>query len=638
MNPEPSRLRLSPLVLFLPAIAVMNRLTFARKFILVGLLLSGPLAVILYLQFSSATERIEFNGRERMGVAYLTPVSRFLHQVQLHRLRAAAEPTGASDGHEACEQAAAAADAAVAQVDALDARFGAALGTTAEWRSIRQEWNDLRTRPATAAASPGHERITTRVLEHLLHRVGNYSNLILDPDLDSYWLMDAFVFKLPSLAETISRATATTMVAAVPDDAALDRTITLAADYWREDAAITDVVRVNLTTAFRETARFGRSATLRPTLEPPLLAAERSVKRHAAALRRELARQGPPVERRHLAATAEEALAGIYELEARIGPEIDRLVEARVRHYRAKRTQGLLAAAALAVVFSYLVIAIYLSVRRSVSALRDAPPADAAPPLSPPSRDELGQIAVAYTQARGEKSRLEEQLRLAERLATIGTLAAGTAHELNEPLGAILGFAQLAEKTPGLSEPLGRDLGKITRAALHARDVIRKLLLFARQTPPQKAPVDLRQVVQESLDLLQPRFDQAGIAVVRDFEAVAPVLADASQLRQVVLNLAVNALQASEPGGEVCVILRGDGGCAALVVTDAGRGMSEEVQRQVFVPFFTTKEVGQGTGLGLSVAHGIVTAHGGTIQVASALGRGATFRVELPLAEAEERK
>jgi two-component system NtrC family sensor kinase len=116
---------------------------------------------------------------------------------------------------------------------------------------------------------------------------------------------------------------------------------------------------------------------------------------------------------------------------------------------------------------------------------------------------------------------------------------------------------------------------------------------------------------------------------------VPAVLADASQLRQVVLNLAVNALQASEPGGEVHVFLRGEGGCAALVVADAGRGMSEEVQRQVFVPFFTTKDVGQGTGLGLSVVHGIVTAHGGTIQVESALGRGATFRVELPLAGAE---
>jgi len=628
--------RFTPGLLFVPAIAVLNRLTFGRKFILVGLLLSVPLAVILYLQSSSASERALFNSRERMGVAYLTPVTHFLHQLQLRRILEVAVLKGETNLQAAIEQATARADDAAAQVDALDSRLGPVLGTTEEWRSIRQSWNKLKMRPPTEAGGVDlvHGQLTASVVDRLLRRVGNYSNLILDPDLDSYWLMDALVIKLPSLAETVSRATTTSLATLGHDGVRLDRTIDLASDYRLEITTVTDVIHVNMVTAFRETSHFGQSATLKLNLEAPSQAAEQAVKHHAEILRQELEEQTASIERSHdLVAGAKEALLQVYELEDRVGPELDRLIEKRIRHYRAMRTQGLIAAAAAAAVLSYLFIAIYLSIRSSVSAIRSAHPPNAPSGAGPPSKDEIGQIAVAYTKAQDEKSRLEEQLRLAERLATIGTLAAGTAHELNEPLGAILGFAQLATKTSGLPESTVRDLEKVTRAALHARDVIKKLLLFARQTPPQKAPLDLRQVVQEALDFLQPRFDQATISLMRELEEVPPVLADASQVRQVVLNLLVNALQATEDGGKVRTTLQVENGRASLIVQDDGCGMSEEVRKQVFLPFYTTKEVGQGTGLGLSVAHGIVTSHGGTIEVESSPGHGSRFKVELPLFE-----
>jgi signal transduction histidine kinase len=606
----------------------------------VGLLLSVPLAVILYLQSSSANERALFNSRERTGVAYLAPVNQFLHQLQLRRILAAAVLEGETNLKAALDQATVRADDAAVQVDAIDSRLGSELGTTEEWRSIRNSWNKLKENPLTGARDVDldHGQLTTSVVHRLLRRVVNNSNLILDPDLDSYWLMDALAIKLPSLAEAVSRATATSLATPCHGDVRLDRTIDLASDYRLEITTITDVIQVNMATAFRETQRFGQSEMLKINLEAPSQTAAQAVKHHAEMLRQELQEQVEPKKRSYnLITGAKEALSQVYELGKRIGPDLDRLIEKRIRHYRARRTQGLIAAAAAAAVLSYLFIAIYLSIRNSVSAIRNEHPSDSRSEAGPPSKDEIGQIAVAYTKAQGEKSKLEEQLRLAERLATIGTLAAGTAHELNDPLEAILGFAQLATKSSGLPESTQRDLGKITRAALHARDVIKKLLLFARQTPPKKAPLDLRQVVQEALEFLQPRFDQAAVSLMHELKEVPPVLADASQVRQLVLNLLVNALQATKNGGKVQTTLQVENGRASLTVRDNGCGMSEEVQKQVFLPFYTTKEVGQGTGLGLSVAHGIVTAHNGTIEVESSPGSGSRFKVEFPLFEGPHR-
>ena len=245
-----------------------------------------------------------------------------------------------------------------------------------------------------------------------------------------------------------------------------------------------------------------------------------------------------------------------------------------------------------------------------------------------------GQIALVIEreQADEDKLRLQEQLRHADRLATIGQLAAGIAHELNEPLGNILGFAQLMQKQPGLPEPTEQDLEKIVATALHARQIINNLMLFARQMPPRKTQVDLNAVVEESLGFLETRCTRNGITVVRNLASDMPeITADASQLRQVFVNLVVNAIHAMPDGGVLTITTRKSDGRVLLGVEDDGHGMSEEVLKEIFVPFFTTKDINQGTGLGLPVVHGIVTAHGGETRADSAPGRGARFDIELPV-------
>jgi nitrogen-specific signal transduction histidine kinase len=240
-------------------------------------------------------------------------------------------------------------------------------------------------------------------------------------------------------------------------------------------------------------------------------------------------------------------------------------------------------------------------------------------------------LFIEKREAAEEKDLLEEQLRHADRLATVGKLAAGMAHELNEPLGSILGFAQLAKKCSGLPKQAAQDMERIISASLHAREVIKKLMLFARQMPPRKTRLDLNQVVREGLYLFEARCARQGIDLILSLSPELPeVHADATQLTQVLTNLVVNAMQAMPKGGKLSVQTLGGNDSISLIIEDTGEGMSKEVLEQIFIPFFTTKDIDQGTGLGLAVVHGIVTAHKGSIKVDSQLGQGSRFEIRLP--------
>jgi signal transduction histidine kinase len=249
-------------------------------------------------------------------------------------------------------------------------------------------------------------------------------------------------------------------------------------------------------------------------------------------------------------------------------------------------------------------------------------------------------MIIERRQAAEDRMRLQDQLRHADRLATIGQLAAGVAHELNEPLGSILGFAQLAQKTSGLPDQTKGDIEKIVNACLHARQVIQKLMMFARHKLPQKAQVNLNELVKEGLFFLERRCLRQGIEVKRSLDPELPeITADPSQLHQVLVNLVVNAIQAMPNGGTLTLKTARTDDHVALVVEDTGVGMSNEVMKKIFIPFFTTKQVGEGVGLGLAVVHGIVTGHTGSIEVQSVLGRGSCFEVKLPVTEpASERE
>ncbi len=241
-------------------------------------------------------------------------------------------------------------------------------------------------------------------------------------------------------------------------------------------------------------------------------------------------------------------------------------------------------------------------------------------------------FVVGTREAEADREKLHEQLQHADRLATIGILSSGVAHELNEPLGSILGYAQLAKKCPGLPRQAKHDIEKIEAASLHAREVIRNLMLFARQAPSQKKSVNLNDIVQEGLYFFAARCNKYDVALAHLLEPGIPYInADPAQMNQVLVNLVVNALQAMPDGGQLTLQTKKSKSHVSLIVSDTGSGMTDDVLENLFIPFFTTKDIGQGTGLGLPVVHGIVTSHGGSLNVKSVVGRGTSFEIHLPV-------
>lgn len=235
-----------------------------------------------------------------------------------------------------------------------------------------------------------------------------------------------------------------------------------------------------------------------------------------------------------------------------------------------------------------------------------------------------------------------EQLRHADRLITVGRLAAGIAHELGTPLNVIVGRVKMLRRGDVEPPVAAEYLSVVSEQAERIATIIRQLMDFARRREPKVAAVDLRAISRAIVKLVEPLARKRRITL--SVTSHEPVVAqgDATQLEQVLSNLVVNAIQACDEGGRVTISFStteldsvSNGGRnrtrrAHLSVSDDGHGMDEETRRRIFEPFFTTKEVGQGTGLGLSVAHGIVEEHGGSINVRSAPNYGSTFTVVLP--------
>ena len=237
-----------------------------------------------------------------------------------------------------------------------------------------------------------------------------------------------------------------------------------------------------------------------------------------------------------------------------------------------------------------------------------------------------------------EQAQLREQLMQTDKLSALGEMISGVAHELNNPLAAVMGFAQLLETTPQLDENVRRKVKGINEEAQRCGRIVRSLLSFARHHNPRREPVDLNGVVRSVMQLMEYPLRSEGVKVTLDLSPELPaVRGDPHILQQVLLNLVTNAnhaMRESGRPGHLQIVSRPDGDRVKLLVEDNGVGITAENLRRVFDPFFTTKKFGQGTGLGLSLAYGCIQEHDGTILADSRHGEWTRFHIELPVSGA----
>jgi len=238
-------------------------------------------------------------------------------------------------------------------------------------------------------------------------------------------------------------------------------------------------------------------------------------------------------------------------------------------------------------------------------------------------------LVVVYKDVTQERE-VSRRLVQTEKMSALGQLAGGVAHEINNPLGGILAFAQIMAQDPR-SEEDQESLRLISDAALRAKRIVESLLRFSRAPKEhERGPVDLARVVEDALLMLHPNLRDGKLTVVRDLKE-ARTLGNANQLQQVVVNLIVNAAQAIQAKGKVTVETGpGAPGRVVVKVADDGPGVPTDLAERIFEPFFTTKPEGQGTGLGLAICYRIAEEHGGTIRLESPSGGGARFVVDLP--------
>ena len=246
-------------------------------------------------------------------------------------------------------------------------------------------------------------------------------------------------------------------------------------------------------------------------------------------------------------------------------------------------------------------------------------------------------LIIKRRESEDDKEKLLNQLHHADRLATVGELAAGVAHEINEPLGSILGFAQLASKYKGIPDQVKKDLDKIVSASLHAREIVKKLMTYSRQVTFEKKEISINQVVEDSLYFFKSRCIKEGIELNISLESGIPIIiADPVQINQVLVNIVVNAMQAMPNGGKLNIQTSFADGAVKLIIKDNGQGMNEDVLNQIFDPFYTTKKASKGLGLGLSVVDAIIQSHNGKIEVQSEPGKGTEFIVTFSAGESKE--
>jgi signal transduction histidine kinase/CheY-like chemotaxis protein len=641
--------------LFGPAVQVLNRLRYPQKFLLITALFALPLGVVMFFFLRVVQHDIEFSEHEKIGVEYIRPLDAVVQHVQQHRALTVAFLSGAPDFKAQYEAKQLEIQEDIARVDAADRRFDSILESTAHWNAVKEHWRELRAAVATStpqAMADSHKALVKEILLLIKH-VGDTSNLILDPDLDSYYLMDAFVNNLPEAAEYLGQLRALGALTphralTIQEKEGFAHLSTLARSAFEKHQRGMDVAfRVN--PALKHALSGTLSRTSVGTLDFLEFVDARAVQAESYSVSKaeQIARSTAVIDMAFVHCDA-------------IAEALGRLIELRVNAHRDTRRFVLVLSVTMAVLLLYVYIGFYLSVRQTVASLREVSGRLVAGDVSRQAilenRDELGEVVRAFNDValalNATNVSLKDEVlqrKFAEQAAEQANRAksrflASMSHELRTPLNAIIGYSEiLQEEADETQHPeFIPDLQKIRSAGKHLLHLINDILDLSKI---EAGKVDLfletfsvEKLVTEVTGMLEPIVRKNGNTLtLSSAPDVGQMHADATRVSQCLFNLLSNASKFAPSGSvtlEVDSTTHEERDAVRFRVIDTGIGMTPGQLALLFEPFTqadasTTRHYG-GTGLGLAITRRFCALMGGTVSVESVHGKGSTFTMVIP--------
>ncbi|MBX3086725.1 MAG: response regulator [Anaerolineae bacterium] len=623
-----------------PAVALMNRLKYPQKFMLVGLLLILPLIVVLYQFLVQIQKDIDFADNERKGLQYNSPLVALVQTVQEHRSLTNAYLNGDTtrkDDITAREKEIA---NEITAVDAVDKMLGKGLRTTSAWEAIKAKWNTLENDGLTLTASVNYAQHSTLINDmlKLSTQIGNNSQLILDPDIDTYYLMDNVITKLPLTAEYLAQMQAIGMQILVRGSASAEDRSNL--------VILSGLVRTTVdTTKQGFDYAYGVNPNLRGQFEQSISQHESTIGAFLDMVDQRLVKAlNLTVDLQGYYDSASDAIGTAFSLYTSSTASLDDLLGQRTGRLEARRNIVIVFTGFALAAATYLLIGFYQSVQHTLASLETATKSMVSghsTELVLENRDELAQIAISFNNIATEVVAARDRALEANRAKSV--FLANMSHELRTPLNAVIGYSELIEEE---CEDLGQtsfvpDLKKIQNSARHLLQLINGILDLSK-IEAGKMDIHVEEVlvphmIRDIVTIINPLLDKNNNTLaVEGMDVGLKMQTDLTKVRQILFNLLSNATKFTNNGKITLNVKRDGDDFIVFSVVDTGIGIKPEHMEKLFREFSqadssTTRKFG-GTGLGLSISKRFAEMLGGAITVESDYGKGSTFTVRLPMA------
>ncbi len=708
--------------LFTPAVKLMNNMKYPAKFTLISLILDIPSLLLLGLLTSVRNEAIDFGQKERLGLEYNEPVKELLFHVAEHRQAALIYFEGGESektvAKKLLQELQTKIENDITAIDDVDNRLGETLEGKEKWTEIRKLWKA--TKESVWKSSPeksyaDHSQVIDKIVLLLAH-IGDISNLVLDPDIDSYYMMDGVIFRIPLLVQKISEARDLGQRVALGKELSSDRLAELIFVLPGIVENTFDAIKLGVSKAY-DFKNIYNGPKVKDIVNQEFDVSVGAINTFLA--------QTKPIRKVALDSTfnakqyvesGNMALAAMRKLYAAEAKALDQLLVARIDTFTFQKRLMQIGVPLIWALVIYLMVGFYRSVMKTVNSLDEISKklvkGDTDERVVLEAKDELASVGESFNtigqalvqrnkELEENKKKLEESLHLleesytkleesnariqeqqtqliqSEKMASLGQMVAGIAHEVNTPLGFVRNNIEVLEKNQrrlldvleryrdlrdslvnGQLDELEVKLVGIIEASkkidsanfsekvqalisesIDGIDRIQQLVLdlknFSRLDEASFKESDLNQGIESTLKIAH-NIVKYKAEVIKDFAPELKAECFPARINQVFLNIITNAAQAIEGQGNIWIKTYKENDMAVIKIRDSGKGIPQENLKKIFEPFFTTKDVGQGTGLGLSIVYKIIEQHKGTITVQSEVGKGTEFTIKLPIKQSKQ--